>query len=388
MGKFIDLTGVRFGRLIVLERGVNNNHNNITWKCKCDCGIEKYIEGQSLRGGKTNSCGCLHREVLGRLETPNMIDITGNKYGRLTVIKITDKRKNNNIMWRCKCDCKNQTIIDVRGSDLKSGKTKSCGCIREEIAIGDLVGQKFGRLYVLRECDKIKGRISYTCRCDCDGKEVNVVGKNLASGSTKSCGCLKKENSIKLGARIFNTYDLTGTYGIGYTKKSEEFYFDLEDYDKIKDYYWSMNTKGYIKTYTRLLPITWRMMHRKITGCKDSAVEIDHIDGRKNNNQKLNLRLVDTQKNQMNAGIRQDNTSGTKGVTYHHKSSTYRSYIQYKKKFISFGYFKNKEDAIWHREMAELILFGEYSRRYEELKEKYKDENLSLFSSKHNLPAN
>lgn len=57
MRKFIDLTGKRFGKLTVLER-VENTNPQIRWKCKCDCGTEKTIQGGHLRSGHTSSCGC------------------------------------------------------------------------------------------------------------------------------------------------------------------------------------------------------------------------------------------------------------------------------------------------------------------------------------------
>ena len=59
--KLIDLTGQRFGRLLVLERANYNNHGAY-WLCKCDCGNEKIISGTSLRKGLTISCGCYAKE--------------------------------------------------------------------------------------------------------------------------------------------------------------------------------------------------------------------------------------------------------------------------------------------------------------------------------------
>ena len=62
MPKLIDLTGQRFGRLVVMERaGVKNKV--ASWLCKCDCGKMKIINGQSLRKGYTQSCGCLRKET-------------------------------------------------------------------------------------------------------------------------------------------------------------------------------------------------------------------------------------------------------------------------------------------------------------------------------------
>ena len=68
MSKLIDLTGRRFGRLLVLQReGTYYNdmglHSMPTWRCRCDCGNEVVVIGYRLRGGQTRSCGCLHRDV-------------------------------------------------------------------------------------------------------------------------------------------------------------------------------------------------------------------------------------------------------------------------------------------------------------------------------------
>ena len=62
MSKLIDLTGKRFGRLVVVRRVDNNKRGHSKWLCKCKCGIEKVISGNSLRRGYTRSCGCLLKE--------------------------------------------------------------------------------------------------------------------------------------------------------------------------------------------------------------------------------------------------------------------------------------------------------------------------------------
>lgn len=63
MGKFIDLTGQKFGRLIVIERAENrvqpNGHRCTQWLCKCDCGKEVVVSALNLKRGHTRSCGCL-----------------------------------------------------------------------------------------------------------------------------------------------------------------------------------------------------------------------------------------------------------------------------------------------------------------------------------------
>lgn len=65
MGKFIDLTGQRFGRFTVMERG-NSKNNEVMWLCRCDCGNEKFVEGHHLKDGTSKSCGCINKE---RFET-------------------------------------------------------------------------------------------------------------------------------------------------------------------------------------------------------------------------------------------------------------------------------------------------------------------------------
>ena len=62
MGQFIDLTGKRFERLIVIQRAENSKGGDLTWFCKCDCGGSKIARGNHLREGSTKSCGCLERE--------------------------------------------------------------------------------------------------------------------------------------------------------------------------------------------------------------------------------------------------------------------------------------------------------------------------------------
>lgn len=59
-----DLTGKRFGKLVVIKRAGSDKHKNATWLCKCDCGNETIVSGAYLRQGETRSCGCLQRKVI------------------------------------------------------------------------------------------------------------------------------------------------------------------------------------------------------------------------------------------------------------------------------------------------------------------------------------
>ncbi|MCD8225348.1 MAG: hypothetical protein LUC99_10985 [Clostridiales bacterium] len=117
----------------------------------------------------------------------------GQKIGRLTLIEEIPRRKGRRY-WHCVCECGNE--CDVQASHLKSGHTKSCGCYRREVPWEkrvDLVGKRFGRLVVLRQMPEKKGwESSWECRCDC-GNVCVCQTDNLKRGTTRSCGCFRNE---------------------------------------------------------------------------------------------------------------------------------------------------------------------------------------------------
>lgn len=132
MPKLKDRTGERYGRLIVIERAPNISSNRVAWKCKCDCGNEIIVAGNSLQSGNTQSCGCLNTETRRKLGLNNKQDLSGQVFGRLTVIEDTGKRKKkgekgSSIIYKCKCECGN--IVEIESNNLRSGNTMSCGCI-------------------------------------------------------------------------------------------------------------------------------------------------------------------------------------------------------------------------------------------------------------------
>lgn len=67
MGRFRDLTGERFGKLLVLQKNGYNKHHQLYWLCECDCGNRKNVLGMCLSTGQTNSCGCLAKETIAKL---------------------------------------------------------------------------------------------------------------------------------------------------------------------------------------------------------------------------------------------------------------------------------------------------------------------------------
>jgi hypothetical protein len=236
----------------------------------------------------------------------------------------------------------------------------------------DLTGQKFGRWTVISQGPSTSGRETrWWCKCDCGNQELKLVRKNgLKNGTSRSCGCLQKEIASSIRKK-HNEYNLSGEYGVGFTINYDsygrnEFYFDLDDYEKIKDYCWYFNKRDYLQASdihndtqsTRKIV----QLHQLVLPTDINHVP-DHIHGEssKNDNRKENLREVTISQNAMNVKIRTNNTSGVTGVCWNKKSNKYRAYIQKDGKNHNLGFFVNFEDAVKARKEAELKYFGEYS---------------------------
>lgn len=148
MPKPIDLTGQTFGRLTVLRRAHNNKDGRAMWLCVCECGNERIVPGKCLRNGHTKSCGCMNKEIVGER---SIKDYTGERFGRLVALSRADDyispSGTRHVQWLCRCDCGNETVVDV--CQLVGGKTKSCGCLhKEKLETGNVVhGGRKDRLY-------------------------------------------------------------------------------------------------------------------------------------------------------------------------------------------------------------------------------------------------
>ena len=229
----------------------------------------------------------------------------------------------------------------------------------------DLTGMKFDRLTVISRADNHitpsgKPIVMWQCECEC-GNIVKVAGGHLRNRLTKSCGCLLRECAREKGKqkKQYNRYDLSGSFGIGYTHNNNKpFYFDLEDYEKIKDYCWYESTDGYVVTHD----------------CGDDRVRLQRfiMDPLKNSmigymnrnpfdNRKSNLRIVTRAQSMWGSKKRKDNTSGFTGVYFIKRSKKWKAEIKVNGKLIRLGVYFNKNDAIEARKEAEEKYFGEYS---------------------------
>ena len=117
----LDLTGMRFGKLVCLHPAdEKDKRGNTQWVCKCDCGSTCLAAVPQLRSGYKKSCGCVSH--------PPLKDFVGKRFGKLTVIEYAGKESGMH-RWKCLCDCGNETVVGQ--TLLQNGKTKSCGCLQQ-----------------------------------------------------------------------------------------------------------------------------------------------------------------------------------------------------------------------------------------------------------------
>jgi hypothetical protein len=143
---------------------------------------------------------------------PSKNDLTNKIFGRLSVLREcsdVDRAGRKGVYWSCKCECGKQ--IAALSKNLTSGNTTSCGCLRRDNASKVVPGMKFGRLTVLAR-DGVK-RYNKTpmsmWHCACEcGKFKSVLGMSLMAGKTRSCGCLLSESTSERAKKQFK--DLTG----------------------------------------------------------------------------------------------------------------------------------------------------------------------------------
>lgn len=240
----------------------------------------------------------------------------------------------------------------------------------------NLTGQRFSYLTVIEEDleNSTPGNIKWKCRCDC-GNIVSVKGGNLKSGNTTSCGCNHRRICSEMLKR-YNKYDLTGEYGIGYDSKGNSFTFDLEDYDLIKDFCWIVHKEYSKKTNGELIAIKYYVtgkdigkynnktmrLHRLIMGTLDNPeILIDHINGDGCDNRKSNLRFCTCAENARNVRPRKNTTSKYKGVYFSTQAQKWMAKINKDKKNYHLGTFENEEAAAEAYNRAAIELFGEFA---------------------------
>lgn len=280
---------------------------------ECDCENKTKITRRFnlVKSGKIMSCGCT------KFNNPKVIeDLTGKKFGRLTVIGRDLERDSKNIKngikgvhWLCQCDCGNPILSSVTGYQLKTGHTQSCGCYASE--------------------QIVKRNKKYSTK-------INNIIEN------EKCVILLDDNT-------------------------NQCIIDKEDYDIVKRWYWRKTCKrgnvdkGYWVTnikdndkYSKSV----LMIHQVIAEIKYGKYDIknlvpDHLSRNTDDNRKCNLYLKSNQNNSHNRGLSKTNTSGKTGVSFRTNINMWQAYITVNYKTKHLGFFLNIDDAIKARKEAE-----------------------------------
>lgn len=231
--------------------------------------------------------------------------------------------------------------------------------------LNDLTGQKIGRLTVVKRTDDVitKNGNKFTrwlCNCDCGNNNIIVLGSALTRKKrpTLSCGCLQKDKSSGI---TLNNYEIVNDeYMIGYTSNTNKpFIFDIDDFEKIKQFHWYEENNGYIRSSGKKKEDKVHI-HRLIMGFPNN-MNIDHINHDTFDNRKTNLRIVTVSQNAMNHIKGSNNTSGITGVVWVKDRNKWKSQIKANGRIIFLGEYSNFEEAIKARKEAEERYFGEYS---------------------------
>lgn len=211
--------GQQFGLLTVLKYAGKRNGQH-RWRCICRCGNTVEVGQTRLQAGKTISCGCVSRgdyelslqkavQDAGTAfcskisKRRNQQNIAGLRSGKVTAIAPTNTKRRGVFLWRCRCDCGTEFLVEPY--KIVNQKIQSCGCGRKGHNMKDLSGLRFGKLTVLHRLDeKIGSSYAWFCQCDC-GKTLKVsTNALLSTPGTRSCGCGRVEAVMK-------TLDMYGT---------------------------------------------------------------------------------------------------------------------------------------------------------------------------------
>lgn len=184
-----------------------------------------------------------------------LIDLTGQRFGKLTVREKLPPLSDRRTRWLCDCDCGNSCVVNSYA--LRKKNQQSCGCGK----IKDIVGQRFGRLIVLKRSNQyvlISNRKKYLweCRCDCGATVYRLseklqqgrqcackacMGKAAATAMTENAGFVEGTQLCKLSATKANANSSSGVRGVFFNSRSGKWRATLKFQGK--DHYLGEYTK-------------------------------------------------------------------------------------------------------------------------------------------------
>ena len=262
-------------------------------------------------------------------------DLTGLRIGKLTVLKPTAERVRNAVVWKCRCDCGQEILVESR--KLKPGAIYSCGCEESPVTVGkDLTGLRFGKLTVLKKSENRAkdGNPLWVCRCDC-GNVTEVTKRRLVTGSTRSCGCGRKPPVKDWVGKRFGSLTV-----LSYARKEKGFHI------------W--HCKCDCGNAVDVRQSNLQSGTTTSCGCRRSPQKnLHYTEGTC-----LEMLRTDT--------MYKTNTSGVRGVYYSSKRHKWIAQIMFKKKCYYLGGYDSLDDAAKARAAAEEKVFGDFVKWYGE----------------------
>lgn len=262
----------------------------------------------------------------------------GFRIGKLTVAAATRQRKNGYTVWRCRCDCGGEILLDTRC--LQRGTVTDCGCT-SKVKPGqrDISGMRFGRLTAIEpDGQVIRGSAVWRCRCDCGG-EIHAPLHQLMAGYRKSCGCLSHPARKEYIGKRFGRLTVTAYAG----KRG-----GMHRWKCVCDC-------GNETIVGQTLLQTGKT---KSCGCLQSEIYRDNlklVDG-------TSVTLLEAGKNRLIAS----NTSGYTGVYHNKRNGKWIAQITFKGKTHYLGAYVKKQDAVKARQLAEEEIFEPFLRKFTE----------------------
>lgn len=265
-------------------------------------------------------------------------DISGQRFGNLVAVERTGLKNHSSSIWRCICDCGNETLVPI--NYLNCGDTKSCGCLKYKGTPKDVSGKKFNKLTAVKSTDRkgVSGDFLWECICDC-GNELEVSVGRLNSGSAYSCGCETRNGTHKMcGTPTYRSW----VKMLRRTRSDEyaEFYSDVSVCEE-----WDTERGGSFENFLRdmgerpegttLNRIRSAKIYSKET-CEWASISLQSYDQRR----------------------KKTNTSGRTGVRWRKDRKVWESRIAVNKEQILLYYGDSFEEAVKAREEAELKYFG------------------------------